>query len=341
MRSIKYAVFCALAVCLSFLPRPAAAGAVTVHDKVQKLSIKLEEALLQYVFEGKQLRLGVVELESVTDGAKKRKLGKIISDLLTVQLVKNPRLKVIERQRLEAVLQEQNLSLTGVLDPATAMKVGNLLAVDVIVCGGVSELGEYYDVSVRGIDVELGNVLAAVITDIPRAMLEAPDAVVAAPVIISSQAAVQRDMDFLEAALVLYSNTAMRELRITWPARLEELAPKYIDRIPAPAAGVWEYDPRTGIVKNSAFPDLRPSQPRLNPQPLLDQVRKANIYSVLNQIRAGVLMFQEESGALPANLKVLEPYIGQLSIIDGGTWEYDPKTGRAWHSKHPDITLPK
>ena len=44
---------------------------------------------------------------------------------------------VVERRRLEAVLAEQRLSASGLLDPATAKRVGGILGVDALFVGTV------------------------------------------------------------------------------------------------------------------------------------------------------------------------------------------------------------
>lgn len=46
--------------------------------------------------------------------------------------------QVIERARLEAVLREQKLSLTGALSPETAKRVGKVLGVDALLLGQVT-----------------------------------------------------------------------------------------------------------------------------------------------------------------------------------------------------------
>jgi curli biogenesis system outer membrane secretion channel CsgG len=47
---------------------------------------------------------------------------------------------VVERQRLEAVLREQQLSAAGILDPRTVKAVGKILGVDAIFVGTVTNL---------------------------------------------------------------------------------------------------------------------------------------------------------------------------------------------------------
>lgn len=47
---------------------------------------------------------------------------------------------VVERSRLQTVLNEQQMGASGTLDPATVRKVGKILGVDAIIVGSVSDL---------------------------------------------------------------------------------------------------------------------------------------------------------------------------------------------------------
>ena len=48
---------------------------------------------------------------------------------------------MIDRERLQALMQEKNLSLSGDVDPKTAVKVGKLLGVEYIIVGAITEFG--------------------------------------------------------------------------------------------------------------------------------------------------------------------------------------------------------
>ncbi len=67
-------------------------------------------------------------------------LGNIIGDMLTTALVKMG-LEVVERSQLEAVLREQQLVRSGIIDPATAVEMGKILGVDYILGGRITEFG--------------------------------------------------------------------------------------------------------------------------------------------------------------------------------------------------------
>ena len=63
-------------------------------------------------------------------------LSKGIADLLISTMANNPKFRVVERDELQAILQEQNLAKTDVIDKASAVKVGKLLSAHHLVTGG-------------------------------------------------------------------------------------------------------------------------------------------------------------------------------------------------------------
>ncbi|HYG64465.1 MAG TPA: CsgG/HfaB family protein [Thermoanaerobaculia bacterium] len=62
-------------------------------------------------------------------------------DVFVTELFKSGKFRVIEREQLDALMQEKNLSLSGDVDPATAVKAGKLLGVNYILTGSVTEYG--------------------------------------------------------------------------------------------------------------------------------------------------------------------------------------------------------
>jgi len=69
-------------------------------------------------------------------------VGKSITDLLVEKLTQDSNYSVIERKSLDKILAEQNFSNNNErLDPATAQKIGQILGVDAIIIGSVTEFG--------------------------------------------------------------------------------------------------------------------------------------------------------------------------------------------------------
>ena len=73
--------------------------------------------------------------------------------------VKNVRL--VEREKLREVLAEQKLSIAGLADPATAVRVGRILGAQRLVYGSFIEMGEELRLDVRLADSQTAAVLAA------------------------------------------------------------------------------------------------------------------------------------------------------------------------------------
>src|SRR4029079_8127338 len=62
-------------------------------------------------------------------------------DVFVTELVKSGKFRVVEREQLEALMQEKGLTLSGDVDPKTAIKVGKLLGVNYLLTGAVTEYG--------------------------------------------------------------------------------------------------------------------------------------------------------------------------------------------------------
>src|SRR5664279_4192405 len=67
--------------------------------------------------------------------------GQGAQDMLVTELVKSGKYRVIEREQLAAIMQEKNLSLSGDIDPKTAIQFGKMLGVEYLIAGAVTELG--------------------------------------------------------------------------------------------------------------------------------------------------------------------------------------------------------
>ncbi len=68
-------------------------------------------------------------------------VGMAAQDILISELVKKGNYTVIDRERLSEILQEKNLSISGDIDPKTAVKAGKLLGVEYVIAGSVTEFG--------------------------------------------------------------------------------------------------------------------------------------------------------------------------------------------------------
>jgi TolB-like protein len=63
-------------------------------------------------------------------------IGKGVMDLLITDLASNPKVRVVDRDRVQRILDEQNLTKNGAIDAETAVRVGKLLGACYSIYGG-------------------------------------------------------------------------------------------------------------------------------------------------------------------------------------------------------------
>jgi curli biogenesis system outer membrane secretion channel CsgG len=68
-------------------------------------------------------------------------IGKGVADLVVTSLVKDGTFSIIERKKLDAVLEEQNFSNSDRAAPASAAQIGKILGVNAIVVGSITQFG--------------------------------------------------------------------------------------------------------------------------------------------------------------------------------------------------------
>ena len=69
-------------------------------------------------------------------------LGKGVADLLITDMASNPSLRVVERDRIQSVLQEQALVRSKSIDPQTAVRLGRILGAQYMITGGFMSDGK-------------------------------------------------------------------------------------------------------------------------------------------------------------------------------------------------------
>ncbi len=78
-------------------------------------------------------------------------LGRFISEELSTQLVMDARsFTVVERIQLAAILKEHQISVSGLVDPATIRKLGQFAGVDAIVTGTLVPFSDSVHLTAKG-----------------------------------------------------------------------------------------------------------------------------------------------------------------------------------------------
>lgn len=131
----------------------AAAAAQDLRAGVEQLT----DQIVKVAPEEKQLRVAVADfpdLQNVTSD-----LGRYIANRLTTRLIQSPKFFVVERRRLGQVLEELKFSMSDLVDPAKAKQLGQMVGVEAIIIGTVSDLGNQVDIDARVIEIDTSRML--------------------------------------------------------------------------------------------------------------------------------------------------------------------------------------
>ncbi len=126
---------------------------------VDELVVKLNEVNLP----NKPIRLAMAPfVSSVKSEDAKNTFGEYLTESILGKLSENPaKFKLFERSRLDAIFKENELMLSGMMNPSEALKIGQLLPIDALFSGTYTKLKSYVDISGRLIDVTTGEILTA------------------------------------------------------------------------------------------------------------------------------------------------------------------------------------
>jgi curli biogenesis system outer membrane secretion channel CsgG len=87
-------------------------------------------------------RIAVIEFKNKADNQWWYHGGaEAAQDVFVTEIFKSGKFRVMEREQLQALMSEKNLTLSGDVDPSTAIKIGKLLGVNYLLTGAVTEYG--------------------------------------------------------------------------------------------------------------------------------------------------------------------------------------------------------
>jgi len=143
----------------------------TVLDRTVS-SLPLDDLIRMLKTEGKILKKTVAILEIESSSKFTRNVDLNLSDILTTELSRLNKFDLIERNKMEKIIKEQNLQMSGMIDENTAVQIGKLAGAKYIVIGSITSASDtkidkfaYYLVKVevgidlRIIDTETGRII--------------------------------------------------------------------------------------------------------------------------------------------------------------------------------------
>lgn len=187
-------------------------------------------------YKGPKRRVAVIAFDNKTPyGA--RELGNSASDILVTELQKTNQFIMIEREKIQLVLDEQRFQASDLVEPMTVAKVGRLLGVTAIITGAVTQFGQKEEgveaivyqrrtqkaectVDLRVVDVATGEIIVA---DSGRGEAEQT---VQGTLGLGGRSSYDSTLagDALRAAIFKFSkNVVTRMQRVPWSARVAEV----------------------------------------------------------------------------------------------------------------------
>jgi TolB-like protein len=117
-------------------------------------------SLAEEIAAGGKHQLAVVDFTDLQ--GQVTELGRFIAEEIALGFVvsKKP-ITVIDRIHLRSLLQEHKLASSGIIDPATARKLGEIAGVDALVTGTITPLGDNVRLVVKVMDTRTAQILAA------------------------------------------------------------------------------------------------------------------------------------------------------------------------------------
>lgn len=106
--------------------------------------------------EARQPTAAVLYFDNLGDSEELFALRKGLTQMLISDLSYGTGFKLVERTRLQDVIDELELGQSKKIDPATAAKIGKLLGADYLVMGGYFEMRGAMRIDVRVVTVETG-----------------------------------------------------------------------------------------------------------------------------------------------------------------------------------------
>lgn len=96
-------------------------------------------------------------------------LGRFLAEEMSVALAStDDPIEVVDRTHLRVLLQEHKLSTTGLIDPATARKLGQIAGVDALVAGTLTPFGDTVRLTLKMLDASTARIIGATTAEIPK-----------------------------------------------------------------------------------------------------------------------------------------------------------------------------
>ncbi len=156
---MKFKRFVAVVVCAlwcgSAFAQNQNAGAQTLSQEMSGLAGKLNKSLVAQKF------TNVAAVDFTDLQGQPTELGRFLSEQITVEMVLNEGVSMLDRANIKSILAEHKLTEEGLVKPENAKKLGEFAGVDAILIGNVTALDDGIVLMVKAISTASAKIVSA------------------------------------------------------------------------------------------------------------------------------------------------------------------------------------
>lgn len=118
-------------------------------------------SLTPFAFSSDQIILAVLDFQNNTEDRAFNYLEKAIPEMLITNLMASSKITIVERTRLQHILEEHKLMLSGAIDEETMTEIGKLIGANHLLYGSIFKSGEKIRLDARICDTSSGKIIVA------------------------------------------------------------------------------------------------------------------------------------------------------------------------------------
>lgn len=164
---MRKTVIISLAVVVSMIFFSSIASAY--DNEISRISKEMAEAI-EPSGEGQTAIAKTIAVVDFTDlQGNVTELGRFLAEEFSVKLATSGKsFEVVDRTHLKSIIKEHKLSETGIIDSATARKLGSIAGVESLVTGTMTPFGDTIRLSAKILDTETAKIITAQTMNIPK-----------------------------------------------------------------------------------------------------------------------------------------------------------------------------
>jgi|GEM_PF-6536937 len=140
----------------------------SVDDGIGELTQSMVDAYLQLPSAQYRNSLAILDFVDESETSQSRNLGFAFSEMVAEHISRyREEFRLVERNRIESVFDEQNLQLSGLTEDS-AVRIGSIVGADLLLLGSIFDVGSQLRVAVKLVDVESSEILLAESVDFPK-----------------------------------------------------------------------------------------------------------------------------------------------------------------------------